>query len=63
MFLLCPFMAAHDSGVIPFLSFESTSTPSVLSSRLTVASCPVAAAHDSGVIPSLFFEFTSTPSV
>ena len=44
-------IAAHDNGVRPYLSFESTSTCLVSSSCLTVASCPLRAAHDSGVLP------------
>ena len=46
----CPFLAAHNSGVRPYLSsFELTSALPVASSSLTTASCPFSAAHDSGV--------------
>ena len=49
---LCPYTAAHDSGVRPYLeSLESTSALPVSSSSLTTASCPFSAAHDSGVRP------------
>ncbi|KAI3571048.1 hypothetical protein IWW34DRAFT_576889, partial [Fusarium oxysporum f. sp. albedinis] len=48
----CPLSAAHDSGVLPYLSFESISMPSVATSILTTALCPLPAAHDSGVRPS-----------
>ncbi|KAI0428830.1 hypothetical protein F5Y09DRAFT_311863, partial [Xylaria sp. FL1042] len=44
----CPFSAAHDSGVRPYLSCNSILAPAA-SSSLTIASCPFSAAHDSGV--------------
>ncbi|OCK75399.1 hypothetical protein K432DRAFT_173277 [Lepidopterella palustris CBS 459.81] len=56
----CPFLAAHESGVRPPLSFESTSTCPVSSSSLTTASCPFLAARKSGVRPQLSFESMST---
>ncbi|OCK76741.1 hypothetical protein K432DRAFT_305704, partial [Lepidopterella palustris CBS 459.81] len=45
----CPFPAAYDSCVRPYLSFELTSTLPVASSSLTTASCPFPAAYDSCV--------------
>jgi hypothetical protein len=48
---LCPFSAAHDSGVRSLSSWESESTPSLASSSLNTALCPLSAAHDSSVQP------------
>src|SRR5258707_8589187 len=57
--------AAHDSGVRPELSSESTSTLPVASRSFTTASHPSPAAHgpaaiDSVLLPELSFKSTST---
>src|SRR5271156_2947331 len=58
----CPLSAANDSGVRPYLSLESGSTPSSTSSSLTTAQYPFATARDSGVCPCPSLESGSTPS-
>lgn len=52
----CSFLAAHDRGVWPTLSFTMTSTLLVSSNSWTTSWCPLSIANDSGVRLSLDFE-------
>jgi hypothetical protein len=51
-----PHHLAQHSGVRPWLSLESGSTPSFASSILTTASYPFSAANDSGVCPRVWVD-------
>src|SRR5204862_22033 len=56
----CPRSAAHDNGVCPRLSLDSSLAPLSRSSFATVP-CPHSAARDNGVCPRLSLDSSSAP--